>query len=35
MMKQTLYDGARLYIENKEYLMNLLQHTFGRNYFMR
>lgn len=33
--KQTLYDGARLYHENKEYLVNLLQHTSGRDSFIR
>ena len=33
--KQTLYDGARLYIEHKEYLANLLQHTSGREFFMQ
>ena len=32
---QTLYDGARLYNENKEYLVNLLQHTSGHDSFMR
>lgn len=33
--KQTLYDGARLYKENKEYLVNLLQHTSGYDSFIR
>ena len=33
--KQTLYDGARLYFENKDYLTNLLQHTSGHDSFMR
>lgn len=33
--KQTLYDGARLYNENKDYLVNLLQHTSGHDSFMR
>ena len=33
--KQTLYDGARLYFENKDYLVNLLQHTSGHDSFMR
>ena len=33
--KQTLYDGARLYNEKKDYLANLLQHTSGRDSFMR
>ena len=33
--KQTLYDGARLYNDNKDYLVNLLQHTSGRDSFMR
>ena len=33
--KQTLYDGARLYYENKDYLVNLLKHTSGHDYFMR
>ena len=33
--KQTLYDGARLYNENKEYLVNLLQHTSGHDSFMQ
>ena len=32
---QTLYDGARLYYENKDYLVNLLQHTSGHDSFMR
>ena len=35
LWKQTLYDGARLYNENKDYLMNLLQHTSGHDSFMR
>ena len=35
LWKQTLYDGARLYNENKEYLVNLLQHTSGHASFMR
>ena len=35
LWKQTLYDGARLYSENKEYLMNLLKHTSGHDSFMR
>ena len=33
--KQTLYDGARLYDENKDYLLNLLQHTSGHDSFIR
>ena len=33
--KQTLYDGARLYKDNKEYLENLLQNTSGHDSFMR
>ena len=33
--KQTLYDGANLYNENKDYLVNLLQHTSGHESFMR
>ena len=33
--KQTLYDGARLYHENKDYLANLLQHTSGYESFTR
>ena len=33
--KQTLYDGARLYKENKEYLVNLLKNTSGRDSFMQ
>ena len=33
--KQTLYDGAQLYRKNKEYLVNLLQHTSGHDSFMR
>ena len=32
---QTLYDGARLYYENKDYLVNLLQHTSGHDSFLR
>lgn len=35
LWKQTLYDGARLYNENKVYLKNLLQHTSGHDSFMR
>lgn len=35
LWKQTLYDGARLYHENKGYLVNLLQHTSGHDSFMR
>lgn len=33
--KQTLYDGARLYNENRDYLLNLLQNTSGHDSFMR
>ena len=33
--KQTLYDGARMYNENQDYLVNLLQHTSGHDSFMR
>ena len=33
--KQTLYDGAKLYLKNKEYLVNLLQNTSGHDSFMR
>ena len=33
--KQTLYDGARLYNEQKDYLVNLLQHTSGHDSFIR
>ena len=33
--KQTLYDGARLYSENRDYLVNLLQNTSGHDSFMR
>lgn len=33
--KNAVYDGARLYKENKYYLMNLLKHTSGRDSFMR
>ena len=33
--KQTLYDGARLYNENKDYLINLLRNTSGHDSFMR
>lgn len=33
--KQTLYDGARLYDENREYLVNLLQNTSGHDSFVR
>lgn len=33
--KQTLYDGARMYSEKKEYLVNLLKHTSGHESFMR
>ncbi len=32
---QTLYDGARMYYENKDYLVNLLKHTSGHDYFMQ
>ena len=35
MWKQTLYDGARMYYENKDYLANLLKHTTGHDSFMR
>ena len=35
LWKQTLYDGARMYNENKEYLVNLLKHTSGHDSFMR
>ena len=35
LWKQTLYDGARMYNENKDYLANLLKHTSGHDYFMR
>ena len=35
LWKQTLYDGARLYYENKDYLANLLKHTSGHDSFMR
>ena len=35
LWKQTLYDGARMYNDNKEYLSNLLKHTSGHDYFMR
>ena len=35
MWKQTLYDGARLYNEKKDYLVNLLQHTSGHDFFLR
>ena len=35
LWKQTLYDGARLYYENRDYLVNLLQHTSGHDSFMR
>ena len=35
MWKQTLYDGARLYNEKKDYLVNLLQHTSGHDSFIR
>ena len=35
LWKQTLYDGARLYNDNKAYLANLLKHTSGHDYFMR
>ncbi len=35
LWKQTLYDGARLYNENRNYLKNLLQHTSGHDSFMR
>ena len=33
--KQTLYDGARLYNEKKDYLANLLKHTSGHDSFVR
>ena len=33
--KQTLYDAPRMYLENKDYLVNLLQHTSGHDSFMR
>ena len=33
--KQTLYDGARLYSEKKDYLANLLKHTSGHESFRR
>lgn len=32
---QTLYDGARMYNENRDYLSNLLKHTSGHDFFMR
>ena len=35
LWKQTLYDGARMYNENKDYLANLLKHTSGHDSFMR
>ena len=35
LWKQTLYDGARMYNENKKYLANLLKHTSGHDSFMR
>jgi AcrR family transcriptional regulator len=35
LWKQTLYDGARFYYENKEYLVNLLKHTSGHDSFVR
>ena len=35
LWKQTLYDGARMYYENKDYLANLLKHTSGHDSFMR
>ena len=35
LWKQTLYDGARLYNENRDYLVNLLKHTSGHDSFMR
>ena len=31
LWKQALYDGARLYYENQDYLVNLLQHTSGHD----
>ena len=33
--KQTLHDGARLYHEKRDYLVNLLRHTSGHDSFMR
>ncbi len=33
--KQTLYDAACLYKNNKEYLVNLLQNTSGHDSFLR
>ena len=33
--KQTLYDGARMYNEKRDYLVNLLRHTSGHDSFMR
>ncbi|OON84951.1 hypothetical protein BXO88_14890 [Oribacterium sp. C9] len=33
--KQTLYDGACLYYENRDYLENLLQNTSGHDSFLR
>lgn len=33
--KQTLYDGARMYNDSRDYLANLLKHTSGHDYFMR
>ncbi len=33
--KQTLYDGARMYQANKDYLVNLLKNTSGHDSFMR
>lgn len=35
LWKQTLYDGARMYNDNKDYLSNLLQHTSGHDSFIR
>ena len=35
LWKQTLYDGARMYSENRDYLANLLKHTSGLDSFMR
>lgn len=35
LWKRTLYDGASFYKENKDYLVNLLQHTSGYDSFMR
>lgn len=35
LWKQTLYDGARMYYENKDYLVNLLKHTSGHDSFVR